>query len=215
MSHPECHASSRLTDTQVLRLMHGMAPKKPTRSPDPQEALALMREGRVRGHGRRSPIVIWMQKNRAALEQGFAETTPSWDKLATYLGDHGVLDGNGKWPTAEATRQAWYRTRNMAPAKVRTANPAPATPAIVPVPATRTAPGIEAAPTMPPVPGDVEGTPARRTFGYATPRGLDPVAKAPAPPSPPPVNAETPTPAEPTINADDVLARFAPGATRR
>ena len=55
--------------------------------------------------------------------------------------------------------------------------------------------------------------PPRRTFGYATPRGMDPVAKALAPP--PPANAEIPTPAEPTVNADDVLARFAPGAARR
>lgn len=57
--------------------------------------------------------------------------------------------------------------------------------------------------------------PPRRTFSYATPRGMDPVAKAPAPPPAPPTNAETPTPAAPTVNADDVLARFAPGATRR
>ena len=188
-----------------------MAPKKPTRSPDPQEALALMQQGRVRGHGRRSPIVIWMQKNRAALEQGFTETTPSWAKLAAYLGDHGVLDGDGKRPTAEATRQAWYRTKGIAPAKqqVATGPAGPASPGPLPVKVASPAPLVEQ-----PAPGAFDGPadPPRRTFGYATPRGLDPAAKAPS--SPP--NAEAPTtPAAPTVNVDDVLARFAPGTTKR
>src|SRR3954453_6178707 len=87
-----------------------MAPRPPPR-PNAEEALALMREGRVRGQGRRSPIVIWMQRNKVALERGFEETAPSWEKLATYLGDHGITDGDGKRPTATATRQAWYRAR--------------------------------------------------------------------------------------------------------
>lgn len=61
-----------------------------------------------------------------------------------------------------------------------------------------------------------EPEPPRRTFGYAAPRGLDPAAKAPAtaPPMPDP-NTEPPTSTAPTVNADDVLARFAPGVTRR
>jgi len=90
----------------------------------------------------------------------------------------------------------------------------PAPPVAAPMPALVVSPAPVIGQVAPPGPsGDAE--PPRRTFGYATPRGMDPVAKAPAPPSPPPVNAETPTPAEPTVSADDVLARFAPGATRR
>ena len=174
MSRPERHASSLLTDTQVLHLIQGMAPKKPTRSPDPQEALALMQQGRVRGHGRRSPIVIWMQKNRAALEQGFTETTPSWGKLATYLGDHGILDGDGKRPTAEATRQAWYRTKNMAPAKGRPADPVPAPPITPPLPS----------PTVASTEGDAP-QPERPRFTFATLRNHTPPAPPPAPPPPP------------------------------
>lgn len=57
--------------------------------------------------------------------------------------------------------------------------------------------------------------PPRRTFGYATPRGLDPAAKAPGPPPAPPAKPEPASPAAPTVDADDVLARFAPGTTRR
>src|SRR5437764_962354 len=78
---------------------------------DPEEALALMREGRVRGQRRRSPVLLWMLKNRETLERGFEETAPSWKGLAKYLGDHGVMDGDGKPPSAVATRQAWYRAR--------------------------------------------------------------------------------------------------------
>lgn len=198
-----------MTDTQVGRLMQVMAPKKPTRNPDPHEALALMQEGRVRGHGRRSPIVVWMRKNRAALEKGFAETTPSWGKLATYLGDHGILDGDGKRPTAEATRQAWYRARNMA---LSNAQPALSAPASAEGPAIAASPvAVEQA--APLVPGSDEAEPARRTFGVATPRGLAPVAKAVAPGS---ANAESPTLAA-AVDVDEVLARFSgkPGATRR
>lgn len=95
------------------------------------------------------------------------------------------------------------------PAAVPIAPPPPAIP--TPTPAA----DVPMAAQIAPPPLGSEAEPPRRTFGYATPRGLDPVAKAPAPPSPPPANAETSTPAAPTVNADDVLARFAPGATRR
>ena len=87
------------------------------------------------------------------------------------------------------------------------------TPQGAPIPAP-TSDSPKVAQIGPPAPGGAV-EPPRRTFGYATPRGLNPAAKAPAPPSPPLANAEIPTPAAPTVNADDVLARFAPGATRR
>ena len=201
--------------------MHYMAPKKPTPSPDVQEALALMQEGRVRGHRRRSPIVIWMQKNRAALERGFAETAPSWGKLATYLGDHGILDGDGKRPTAEATRQAWYRTKSMAPLEDRPAT-VPVAPssaaqmpqaAVIPAPTVDPAKGAQSAR---PDPAGDDAEPPRRTFGNVKLRGVDRAPKAPVSPAPsPPANAEPPTPDAPTVNVDDVLAQFAPGITRR
>jgi len=97
------------------------------------------------------------------------------------------------------------------PAAVPTV-PAPPVAASLPLPVA--SPALVVAQVAPPVSGG-EAEPPRRTFSYATPRGLDPAAKAPAPPAPPPANAETPTPAAPTVNADDVLARFAPGTTRR
>ncbi len=94
-----------------------------------------------------------------------------------------------------------------------TAGPTTPFPSVASTPA-QAADAPKVAQVAPPSPGGETESP-RRTFSYATPRGMDPVAKAPAPPPAPPINAETPTTAAPTVNADDVLARFAPGATRR
>jgi hypothetical protein len=89
------------------------------------------------------------------------------------------------------------------------------TPPMLPVTAPLPSPVASPAPVIgqaaPPGPSG-EAEPPRRTFGYVVPRGLDPAAKVPPMP---PANAETPTPAAPTVNVDDVLARFAPGITRR
>ena len=90
------------------------------------------------------------------------------------------------------------------------------------VPTTQAAPtpalGADPVQVAQSAPADVASSaeePPRRTFGYAKPRGLDPTATPPVPPPPPPANAEPPTPAGPTVNVDDVLARFAPGTTKR
>ena len=170
MSQVKCLTSSLLTDTQVLHFMYGMAPKKPTCVPDPHEALALMQEGRVRGHKRRSPIVIWMRKNMAVLEHGFTETAPSWGKFATYLGDHGILDGDGKRPTAEATRQAWYRARKMPLTKARPGSSALAPPIVQP----------DSSPTVASS-GHDDVQPERPRFTFASLRNHTPPAPTPAP----------------------------------
>ena len=125
-----------------------MARKRPARA-DPEEALALMREGRVRGQRRRSPVLLWLLKNRETLERGFEETAPSWKGLAKYLGDHGVMDGDGKPPSAVATRQAWYRARTIGNRK-RPSQEA-ATPEAAPSPAvTEPVPSLEGDAREPP-----------------------------------------------------------------
>ena len=98
-------------------------------------------------------------------------------------------------------------------ASARSAQVVPTTQA-APMPTPAADPAQTAEPAPPALGGD-DAEPPRRTFGYAKPRGLDPAAAAPASPSPPPTNAEPPTPEAPTVNVDDVLARFAPGTTRR
>lgn len=91
-----------------------MVTKKPTRA-DANLALERMQQGRVRGRARRSPVVVWLQENRATLERGFAKSGPNWAKLAEFLGEHGILDGDGNPPTASGMRRSWFRIRQASP----------------------------------------------------------------------------------------------------
>src|SRR3954454_10114445 len=169
LSRSDVALGRRLTVAYDWRFISAsMARKRPARA-DPEEALALMREGRVRGQGQRSPVLLWLLKNRETLERGFEETAPSWKGLAKYLGDHGVMDGDGKPPSAVATRQAWYRARTIGNRK-RPSQEA-ATPEAAPSPAvTEPVPSLE---------GDA-GEPPKR-FGLATLRNPPPAAPAPEP----------------------------------
>jgi hypothetical protein len=40
--------------------------------------------------------MVWMQQNREELAAAFAQNAPAWSVLATYLGEHGITDGDGK-----------------------------------------------------------------------------------------------------------------------
>jgi hypothetical protein len=178
-----------------------MPSRKLPNKPNPYAALAMMQKGRVRGRGRRSPIVVWMAENRIVLEQGFAKSAPDWSSFAAYLGDHGLTDGDGKRPTAEATRQAWYRTKSMAAVARASAQPAPVLP-----------PSIEDSPPPPPPLSDCFGGPAtlrtdappapvlvedapassRPRFGMATLRNHTPPAPLPPPSQMPTVPQQDP-----------------------
>jgi hypothetical protein len=149
----------------------GMAPK-PGPRPDADEAIALMRQARARGRGRRSPIMVWMQQNRVALETAFAQTAPAWSVLASYLGERGVTDGDGKSPTARATREAWARVK-----AARKATPAPEPAAPEPGPVKHLAPPADDDPAQPPPKGE--------RFKMASLRGHTPPAPQPEPAVPP------------------------------
>lgn len=166
---------------------------KPPPSPSVNEAETLMRKARSRGHGRRSPIMSWMQQNRQELEAAFARTAPAWSVLATYLGEHGITDGDGKPPTARATRGAWGRVKAL---PVPLAAPVPATSASV------TTPPL----SVPPVPQDDLGPPRPPRFTTATLRNHMPAA---APPEPPP-----PMPTVPRQDPDAVIAGLLGRGTR-
>ena len=84
------------------------------------------------GRGRRSPVMVWMWKNRATLEAGFKETAPAWNVLADYLAEHGITDGLGKAPTARAAREAWARVQSVKAAPIVPEEPS-AAPKVRPV----------------------------------------------------------------------------------
>src|SRR5690349_4389056 len=89
---------------------------KSPRPPSVAEAIALMQKARARGRGRRSPIMVWMHQNRDALAAAFTQNAPAWSVLASYLGEHGITDGDGKPPTARTAREAWGRVKAIATA---------------------------------------------------------------------------------------------------
>lgn len=73
------------------------------------EALKAMRQAPRRGLGRKSAIYQWMEARHAALAAAFEKEPPSWTGLAKYFAGIGLMDTNGRPPTAAATRSAWLR----------------------------------------------------------------------------------------------------------
>lgn len=112
--------------------------KPPSCAADVAGAIEAIRKAKAIGRGRRSPVYLWFWKRHDALAAAFEENAPSWPALAEYLGNHGVLDGHGKPPSAGATENAWWRVKRDkardAGAKAATGEVMPQTPA-KPVPA--------------------------------------------------------------------------------
>src|SRR4051794_9012360 len=95
------------------------------KSPSPTAALTAISQTRGRGGGRRSPLYLWFREHHDELAAGFARNAPAWQPLATFLGKQGVLDVDGKPPTARAARDAWWRVRR----DIKTAGEADSPPA--------------------------------------------------------------------------------------
>ena len=156
-----------------------------------------MQKARARGRGRRSPIMVWMQQNREALTAAFTQNAPAWSVLASYLGERGITDGDGKRPSARTAREAWARVKALAAVS-------------------RAEAGAERVPSIPAdagrdaKPGEAD-TPRR--FRPVKLRGLDDTGKhsatQPKPAAPIPPNPE------PAVDVDHLLSRFMPGATSR
>src|SRR3954471_17239479 len=167
--------------------------------PSVAEAIALMQKARARGRGRRSPAMVWMQQTREALTAACTQTAPAWSVLASYWGERGITDGDGKPPSARTAREAWARVKALAAAT-----------------AARTDTGTEPVPSIP-ADGGRDGKPGEpdtpRRFRPVKLRGLDDTGKQrSAPPKP---AAPIPPNPEPGVDVDDLLSRFMPGATSR
>jgi hypothetical protein len=83
------------------------------KSPLPAAAFTAIGQTTGRGRGRRSPLYLWFREHHDELAAGFARNAPAWQPLATFLGKQGVLDVDGKPPTARAARDAWWRVRRV------------------------------------------------------------------------------------------------------
>lgn len=60
--------------------------------------------------GGHSPVYLWLWRHHDQLqgELNLPRRT-DWSALAGELGKRGIVDGNGKPPTAERTRKAWWQ----------------------------------------------------------------------------------------------------------
>ena len=168
-----------------------MAPKPPPPSATVSGVVSLLRQAPSRGRGRRSPVMIWMQQNRKELETAFLQDAPAWNVIASYLGNSGIMNGDGKPPTAASARSAWSRVKADAKAKTSAA-PAP-------VPAASPAPSVLPDEQEPP-------RPSHERFTTATLRNHTPAAP---PPDPPP-----PLPAVPRQDSKAVIAALLGRGTR-
>lgn len=173
-----------------------------TGAPDVAQIVARMRSNPVKGRGQRSPLYLWLRENHSRLVEEFSASAPSWPQLAAALGDSGILNGEGKLPTAEGTRTVWYRVRQEMSGAKKTGSP-PRLQAVKPIGSDPPGPPMPIAP-------DTTGETPRR-FGTVRVRGVSeevPSKEAPMPSAKVEVD-------QPSVDVDDVLSKFMPSAAKR
>jgi hypothetical protein len=70
---------------------------------------------------RRSELYSWMMQNHEQFAAVVAEAVrPNWRAIAEAFASEGLTDADGKPPSAEATRQTWWKVRKAV--KARTAS---------------------------------------------------------------------------------------------
>ena len=77
---------------------------------DVDDVLAALKRQPSKVRGGHSPIYLWLWRHHDQLqgELNLPRRT-DWSALASELGKRGIVDGNGKPPTAERTRKAWWQ----------------------------------------------------------------------------------------------------------
>lgn len=158
---------------------------------------------------RRSTLYVWMLENHDAFDEVIKKAVrPNWNALAQTFGEEGQTDADGKPPTAECTRQTWWKVRKVVAARRKAAHVREGTQAASVRPPQ--SPPSDPSPThsdqLNP-PADKGEEEPRRTFGVARLRGNVP---SPDPASPTP--APTPAPSDPD-RAARVIADLMRGGT--
>jgi len=122
-----------------------MAGRKAAGSGDVAKLAALLpSQGPARGRGRHSSLYRWLQANRKDFAAMLATMQPAWRDVATGLAALGLRDGDGKPPTGERARKAWWDVQRGTAARRR----GKATPAPPPLAPGEIAPGVRATETQ-------------------------------------------------------------------
>jgi hypothetical protein len=67
---------------------------------------------------RRSSLYVWMLENHDSFKEVIAKAVrPNWHALAETFAEEGQTDADGNKPTAECTRQTWWKVRKMVAAR--------------------------------------------------------------------------------------------------
>lgn len=77
---------------------------------DVDDVLAVLKRQPSKVRGGHSPVYLWLWRHHEHLKGEL--TLPrrmNWSALADELGRRGIMDGDGKPPTAERTRKAWWQ----------------------------------------------------------------------------------------------------------
>jgi hypothetical protein len=89
--------------------------KTPTTIPSLACSLARLTEAAMR---RRSSLYVWMLENHDSFKEVIAKAVrPNWDALAEAFAKEGQTDADGNKPTAECTRQTWWKVRKVVAAR--------------------------------------------------------------------------------------------------
>jgi hypothetical protein len=67
---------------------------------------------------RRSSLYVWMLENHDSFKDVIAKAVrPNWHALAETFAEDGQTDADGNKPTAECTRQTWWKVRKVVAAR--------------------------------------------------------------------------------------------------
>jgi hypothetical protein len=118
---------------------------------DVTQLITLLDQTAMRGRGRHSQLSRWLRAHHDAFVAMLADRQPGWDDLATALAALGLRDGDGKPPTGERARKAWWAVRRAKATASQVKPPAPPGPAgaITAAPQPETPPAIRPATPSP------------------------------------------------------------------
>jgi len=164
----------------------------------------------MQGRGRRSSLSRWLRAHHDAFAAMLADKEPSWDEVAAALAAMGLHDGEGKPPTGERTRKAWWgmRRAKAAACAKRQGTPPPALAPGELAPGVHVAPGTDRAGASRPRPR-LDIRPAT-PLDHTPAQPLLPAASSVLPPSGPVVtgSAVLPVQAQPGEGAAEQVRRL-------